>query len=362
MANTNKRIYYAYIDVLKVISSLMVITTHVVMHNIYVFGVHSLSWTILMIAKIITQFAVPCFFMISGAMLLSDPYEISYIDFIKRRFLKIIVPFLMWSFLYYVYFSFILNYYEFSLWDYAKRFLRQDISGHFWYMYALVTLYMLMPFLKKCIRNMEQMMIRTFIIILAIWGSIIPMIAEILKQFADIKLSLFTIGKMGVYLNYTIIGYYIHTTKVFDKRKEKLLLTWTCAMLLFQCLFTYFLSADKITQVWINITWLPVMIFSVFIFVTVKSIFNSEEMYLKLQSGIIKLAAKLAPLSFTAYLLHMLWLRTFQYLCPNDKLRMFVNRGGQAQFITVAEVFGAVILSYLSAFICKKIKYINNYL
>lgn len=314
-----------------------------------------------MIAKIITQFAVPCFFMISGAMLISDSYEISYIDFIKRRFLKIIVPFLMWSFLYYAYFSFILNYYEFSLWDFVKRFLRQDISGHFWYMYALVTLYMLIPFLKKCIRNMEQMMIRTFIIILAIWGSIIPMIAELFQQFADIKLSLFTIGKMGVYLNYTIIGYYIHTTKVSSKRKWRLLLTLTGSGLLFQCLFTYFLSADSITQVWINITWLPVMIFSVFIFATVKSKFNSEKVQPKLQTGIIKLAAKLAPFSFTAYLLHMLWLRSFQYLCPNDKLRMFVNKGGrQAQFITVAEVLGAVILSYLSAFICKKIKYINN--
>lgn len=311
-----------------------------------------------MIAKIITQFAVPCFFMISGAMLLSDPYETSYKDFIKRRFLKIFIPFIMWSFLYYAYFSFILNYYEFSLWDYAKRFWSQDICGHFWYMYALVTLYMFIPFLKKCIRNMEQTMIRMLIIILAIWGSIIPMIAEIFKQFADIKLSLFTIGKMGVYLNYSIIGYYIHTTKVSGKRK---LLIWTGAMLLLQILFTYFLSKDKITQVWINITWLPVIIFSVFVFVTVKSKFNSEKICSKLQTGIIKLAAKLAPLSFTAYLSHMLWLRTFQYLCPNDKLRMFVKNGGwQAQFITVAEVFGGCILSYLLALICKKIKYISN--
>lgn len=50
-----------YIDLLRVLSSVMVIATHVVMHYINCFPVHSIPWGMLETAKGITQFAVPVF-------------------------------------------------------------------------------------------------------------------------------------------------------------------------------------------------------------------------------------------------------------------------------------------------------------
>ena len=89
----NKLSRHNYIDVLRVVSSIAVIAIHVIIYYIPAFKVHSIPWTVLMSGKAITQFAVPVFFMVSGASIFSSTREETYANFIKRRLTKIAIPF-----------------------------------------------------------------------------------------------------------------------------------------------------------------------------------------------------------------------------------------------------------------------------
>ena len=301
--NMNDREHYYYIDILRVLSSVMVIVTHVIMHNIYVFSVHSLSWDVMMLGKLITMFAVPCFFMISGALLLSENKEFGYKEFMWRRFRKIVIPFLAWSFIYYLYFSVVLRQYNPSIDDFFEKFLGQDISGHFWYMYALILLYILLPFLKRLLKNMQREETENLILVLFIFGSMFPILIEMSNLFLGVKISLFLVSKIGVYLNYMIVGFYIHSLEI-DVLKKKVgwFVLASMVMLIFMFFFTYIFSEEKINQTWIDISWAPVFVFSVSVFSIVRILWNDW----RGQEWKGRLLIKISGLSFTAYLLHML--------------------------------------------------------
>lgn len=95
-------------------------------------------------------FCVPALLMISGALLLTPPRptgEITPGQFYRKRLPKLIWPLLLWSFLYYV-----RNHYtegtSVYLPTFFKRVLTVSLEGHLWYLYMLVGVYTLIPFLK----------------------------------------------------------------------------------------------------------------------------------------------------------------------------------------------------------------------
>lgn len=141
----------------------MVIATHVVMHYINCFSVRSVSWGMMVAAKGVTQFAVPVFFMISGAMIFSKSREESYSSFLKRRFAKITVPFVSWSIIYFLFFALVKNKFELNPLVFLKAFFTQDISGHFWFMYTILVLYLFLPFLKRLVSNLGEKQLLTMI-------------------------------------------------------------------------------------------------------------------------------------------------------------------------------------------------------
>lgn len=372
------RIYY--VDIVRVLASIAVIITHVVMHNIYVFKIDSKTWNVLAMTKILITCAVPCFFMISGAMLLSVKNEENYWDFIKRRVSKIFIPFFIWSFVYFVYFSFILKKYEFDVYIFIKKFFNQGISGHFWYLYALFLLYLFMPFIKKLVVNLKRNELEILIIMLFIWGSVIPFVGNITREFYDFKIGVFTISKVGVFLNYMIIGYYLHTMDIKDLYRKKTLLS---LIMIFAVSIEYVIvkhfSINEINPDWIIIEWAPIFVYSICIFSLLRIKFdkrnsieernsidkrdniNNNDKSDNINIKYSKIIIKLSELSFTAYLVHMIILRSFQNHIPNDSLREKLANGGyDAHLITIFEAIAAILLSYLIAFITNKFIQIIN--
>src|ERR1700743_2355755 len=56
------------------------------------------DWWVADFYKGLVRFAVPVFVMITGALLLHKKYEIG--NFLKKRLLRVVVPFLFWSLVY----------------------------------------------------------------------------------------------------------------------------------------------------------------------------------------------------------------------------------------------------------------------
>lgn len=106
------------------------------------------------------RMSVPLFVMTSSYLLL--PLHASPSNFFKKRGIRILLPFIIWSILYAV----------IPAWgiDYTGEWVKgnllhllcnfNDMSGHLWFMYMLIGLYMLMPvispWLKSCSRRAEE--------------------------------------------------------------------------------------------------------------------------------------------------------------------------------------------------------------
>ena len=106
------------------------------------------------------------FFAISGICLLNKTHE--PIPFLKKRFARILIPTILWSIIYIYMQCYVWN--STSQQDFFKMLSQIWISpqvGHLWFMYALVSIYLMIPILAHWISNSAPREIRLY---LFIWG------------------------------------------------------------------------------------------------------------------------------------------------------------------------------------------------
>lgn len=347
---------YNYIDVLRIISSIAVIAIHIIMYYIPSFSVHSTGWTGLMCSKVITQFAVPVFFMVSGATIFSSTREESYGNFIKRRLIKIAIPFLAYSIIYYLFYVFVKHEYAFGIYEFIKRFFNKNIQGHFWYLYALIPLYFFYPAIKKCVQSLSKKGLLTLILAFFTIDSVIPLLNQLLALFCDFKIGTYSFGRFGVYLNYTLIGYYIHT-HVPASKKNGLIATFSgLAAVASMILLSFFTSTKNFNQQWIDILLGFVVIQASSVMILTKCIYEKRE----LKPFVQKTLSTLGMLSFSAYLVHMLVLRSVQLEITQKFIKDVPQT--EAAGIILAIFIGSVIICYLWSFIVSKIPVIKKIL
>lgn len=94
--------------------------------------------------------AVPLLLMISGALLLRPlppEKELPPGSFFWKRLPKLLIPMVAWSFIYYV-----RNHFTEGISIYIptffKRFATVSLEGHLWYLYMLLGVYLMLPFLR----------------------------------------------------------------------------------------------------------------------------------------------------------------------------------------------------------------------
>ena len=85
-----------YFDVLNILACICVIWLHC-NSVLYSYDPGAGLWRLSLFVQVICHFAVPAFFMISGANLMNYREKYSTAEFIKRRFLRTLIPLLIWS-------------------------------------------------------------------------------------------------------------------------------------------------------------------------------------------------------------------------------------------------------------------------
>ena len=155
----------SWLDIIRFIATIAVIVIHVTAPYIYQYGSISMAqWNFYNVVDSLSRFAVPFFVMLSGALLMNK--EIQLADFLKKRFVRILIPFLFWSIVYSVY-----NYYKLNIENkmnisaYVLDCFTNGASYHLWYIYMLIGLYLLIPILAKWIQTSSDSSINYFILI-----------------------------------------------------------------------------------------------------------------------------------------------------------------------------------------------------
>jgi len=203
------------IDNLRFISLVAVIVIHISATAIYLYGkIDISSWLVAHFFDSLSRFCVPIFIMISGILLLNKVDGIK--DFFIKRLRKIVLPFIFYSFLHILFSYFILDSSNlpFNILLFIKFVSKMLLTGssfHFWYVYMIFGLYLMVPILSRWLQVVETKYIEYYLIV---W-----FFAQVLQYSSRYYINAIDLSIFNNYIGYFILGYYLYyreQSKIFE--------------------------------------------------------------------------------------------------------------------------------------------------
>lgn len=187
------------LELIRMASFVLVIAIHVSNYFCRAYGqISDGEYLFSLVIDTFARVSVPCFFMISGALLLGRDEPLSKH---WKRFRRFFLALVVWSVIYYLWNTFYMKS-DFDL----REIFYVPAEAHLWYLYAMIPIYLTLPFLQVLCRNMSRQFERAFLVI----ATAAVLINYILWLFgAELYYDLPLIGDR-VYAYYLYLGYYIY--------------------------------------------------------------------------------------------------------------------------------------------------------
>lgn len=285
------------LNLLRVISMIMVVIIHIANYYCRAFyDIDKISYLGALIFNTISRISVPFFFMISGATLLNKEYDKRKN---KDRIIKKVITLFVITIIYFI-------------WD--KYYMNKDINflsllskperKLLWFMYAIIGIYISLPFVKCMVDEMGKEEDKLFVILWLIFNGIF-------KGLNIGNTYLIPIISGTYYLGYFIIGYMItkHYDYIKKKKNNNLLLITAIISFIIVVISTYFLSLN------INKHFTYLLTYSNII-IMVASLSSYIYLYFNIKNKENKIISNLSNLSFGIYLFHGIILDYLMKLIP----------------------------------------------
>lgn len=214
-----------WINNLRLVALYAVIVLHCTSLLLMQYGKVSMSdWLVADFLNATVRFAVPVFVMITGALSLHREYEIG--SFLKKRLVRVVVPFLFWS-LVYIGYSLYNEEIAFTgdVWVNVKlvlHLLKIGSSYHLWYVYMLIGLYFFIPVIGKFVRHASEKEILYFLVV---WFAVMLITQPYLLRYNPSVDMHYFAGFVG----YLVLGHYL----AFKDFNIKHLRLWMILLFLF---------------------------------------------------------------------------------------------------------------------------------
>ncbi|TKG93885.1 hypothetical protein EYV94_14090 [Puteibacter caeruleilacunae] len=220
-----------YLDVLRVLACFMVVMVHA--GDAYLWNADQLTFgkeCSFLVALL--RPCVPLFIIMSSILLL--PVKTDTTTFLKRRFTRVLIPFLVWSIIYVflptpnkilfggpenAFTDSGMNVYLYNLIMVPMNFTGSNV--HFWFIYTILGLYLFMPILSPWIQKASKKALQGF---LGIW--IITLLIHYVRiWFPQIhgECDWNEYGMLyyfGGYIGYIVLGYYLHHYNTLSAKKS----------------------------------------------------------------------------------------------------------------------------------------------
>ena len=278
------------------------------------------DWSVANIYNIIARSCVPLLFMISGALLL--PRQENLWDFYRKRFQRVLFPFLFWSVLYVLWrygcFSFsdaempwggkaCLGDYTFI--NATKAVLMWIVTRpaeyHMWFMYELFALYLLTPILRLLADGTRD---RYLWYMVAIWFIFGP-----LQRAVEFRLQydlIFDLGYLTGYIGYFILGYLLTRIKI-TKPMIAVAAVVYIAMAIYTVNITrgFSMGQGKLVDYFQYLLGWNIVLLAVSLFILLKTLAN--HIFRIARPRLAKFANQLTAASFGIYLVHVFIINIF---------------------------------------------------
>lgn len=339
--NSPKRLYY--IDILNILSCFAVVVLHC-SGGVFYYQ-KTLLWFIYMFLQTVAHFAVPVFFMITGANLLDYRKKYDTKTFFKKRAARTLAPFLFWSLLYWVR-PFVLK--QATAPVSAKglflAIFNNEANYVFWFFYCIFAVYMCLPLFslaadKKNIKIIEYVCVLGFV-----FNSVLPLVNRFVIPVYGGLTPVIVTG----YVVFVFMGWLI---KNKDYTKKARILIYMSGIFGAALMFfgTYIVSkksgeTDTLFMDYTSIACLPM---SAAVFTAAKYI-KWERLFRVIPEKFIR---ALSSLSLGIYVTHMLVLYAF------DKVTVFAEH---PVYYSVFMPFIAYIICAALSFVIKKIPILKH--
>lgn len=293
------------------------------------------------------MWAVPCFVMVSGALLLDKNRELTYKKLFGRLILRMAIALVVFSVLFSC-FDGLLVTKDFGAKSFTQG-LRQVLYGsgwkHMWYLYLMIALYLLLPAYKLITRSAQSKDIIYILAVYTVFLSVLPTIEGLTGK--DLA---FYICTASVYPLYLFLGYAIHNGIIRLNVPLCVILTLAGAAAVtgLSIWSAGGNSAPKVNALLGNYSFIVTVLFSAGVFGLVKLTENKPVKIIDM------IAAELEKCSFGIYLIHMAALKLVFVVWKFDPLA----NGG---LLTVTGIsIGVLIVSYVFVRLLKFIPYVNK--
>ncbi|MFW5437457.1 acyltransferase [Paenibacillus apiarius] len=305
----NNRIIY--IDILRIISIIAVIVLHITADLLTrTNDFDTASWWVSNVFNSISRFAVPVFFMISGAMILRIDVQ-SYRDFYIKRVLPLVISLASWSLIYALYMQYFIVNSHMSvsqfLGDFAYKLLTDGNYVHLWFLYAIIAIYMTVPLICKLVKACSEKDLRYYLTLWFIISILYRLISDIVLKSTSqyINIPILNIPFFTGFLGYFVLGYYMFTYGL-PERPKRLIFNLGVISFFVTPVATYFASLyngvlDEMFYGNYSITTF-FMAMAIFIYFQEKDSSLRE----KVNHKIKKMIGSVSKASFSIYLIHLL--------------------------------------------------------
>lgn len=200
-------------DLLRIISAFSVVVLHVSGQYLMIYDVGSLPFRLSNFLNSISRFGVPIFVMMSGALFLSPTKEITTSKLWRRYILRIFIVYGVWSFAYYVFQS--LYFWQFDFWRHGiVRTILGCVysSDHFWFLFMIMGLYAIVPFLRTWVHHASRKELDYFVILFVVFQILRETITALTDKTLLLEiLDMVKIIELSYYLGYFVLGYILCT-------------------------------------------------------------------------------------------------------------------------------------------------------
>ena len=281
------------------------------------------------------MWAVPCFVMVTGALLLDPDKEIPLKKLYGRYILRIAVVLVVFTFIFTLcdaIYDAVHDDVAISAIDVVKDALLKLYRGggwsHLWYLYLLLGLYALLPAFRGVVKGLDAKALIYIMVIYAVFNSVLPM----LNKLTETKTG-FYITTNSIFPFYLIMGYIIHKDIIrLDMVKSVMLFLIGQVAIVVLTIYGINAPNQDIIALLGNYSFVPVVIsgigaFGIFISVNIKKP--------------SKLILNIDKLSFGIYITHLAFLR---YAVRLELIDPYTHGGN----ITI---LGIAVVAFLAALI-----------